>query len=111
MLGALSESRAPIKAVELQKQSQATLVKLAEGVATSGIEIEAEHITKQSFYIEVRFDNGSSAKVYLGRRNSVPVNMRAPSLRSSLSHYGNRASVEIVISPIKGARIKRVAVF
>lgn len=111
LLGALSESRAPIKAAELQKQSQATLVKLAEGVATSGIELEAEDIAKQSFNLEVRFDNGSTAKVYLGRRNSVPVNMRSSSLRSSLSHYGTRAPVEIVISPIKGARIKHVAVF
>ncbi len=111
LLGALSESRAPNKAAELQTQSQATLVKLAEGVATSGLEIEAEDIAKQSFNLEVRFDNGSTAKVYLGRRNSVPVDMRASSLRSSLSHYGNRTPVEILISPIKGSRIKHVAVF
>ena len=111
LLGAISESRAPIKAAELQKQPQATLVKLAEGTATSGIEIEAEDIAKQSFNLEVRFDNGSTAKVYLGRRNSVPVNMRSSSLRSSLSHYGNRTPVEIVVTPIKGASIKDVAVF
>ncbi|WP_412550273.1 hypothetical protein [Shimia sp. MIT910701] len=111
LLGALSENRAPIKAAELQRQPQATLVKLAEGVTTSGIEIEAEDIAKQSFNLEVRFDNGSTAKVYLGRRNSVPVDMRASSLRSSLSHFGDRTPVEILISPIKGSRIKHVAVF
>ncbi|MGR3634755.1 MAG: alginate O-acetyltransferase AlgX-related protein [Shimia sp.] len=111
LLGALSESRTAIKAAYLQKKPQATLVKFAEGVATSGIEIEAEDIAKQSFTLEVRFDNGSTAKVYLGRRNSVPLDMRSSSLRSSLSHFGNRAPVEIVISPIKGARIKHVAVF
>ncbi|SMP11724.1 alginate O-acetyltransferase AlgX-related protein [Shimia sagamensis] len=111
LLGALSESRAPIKAADLQQQPQTTLVKLAEGVATSGIEIEAEDIAKQSFNLEVRFDNGSTAKVYLGRRNSVPVDVRSARLRSSLSHFGNRAPVEIVISPIKGARVKNVAVF
>lgn len=111
LLGALSESLSPIKATELQTQPQETVVKLVEGVATSGIEIEAEDIAKQNFNLEVRFDNGSTAKVYLGRRNSVPVDLRSPSLRSSLSHYGNRSPVEIVISPIKGARIKHVAVF
>lgn len=111
LLGSLSESRTPIEASELQEQPQATLVKLAEGVATSGIEIEAEDIAKQSFNLEVRFDNGSTAKVYLGRRNSVPVDMRSSSLRSSLSHYGNRTPVEIVISPLKGARVKHVAMF
>ena len=86
-------------------------VKLADGAATSGIEIVAEDMAKQSFNLEVRFDNGSSAKVYVGRRGSVPVDMRSPSLRSSLSHFGNRAAVEIVISPTKGARLKHVAVF
>jgi len=111
LLGALSESRAPIKAAELQMQPQTTLVKLAEGTAALGIEIEAEDIAKQSFDLEVRFDNGSTAKVYLGRRNSVPVNMRASSLRSSLSHYGNRTPVEIIVTPIKGASVKDVAVF
>lgn len=111
LLGALTESAAPGKAFDLQEQPKATLVKLADGAATSGIEIVAEDMAKQSFNLEVRFDNGSSAKVYVGRRGSVPVDMRSPSLRSSLSHFGNRAAVEIVISPTKGARLKHVAVF
>ncbi len=111
LLGALSESRPAITDVDLHTQAKSTVVKIADGAETSGIEIVAEDVAKQSFNLEVRFDNGSMTKVYLGRRNAVPIDMRADSLRSSLSHFGERAPVEIVISPLKGARIKHVAVF
>jgi hypothetical protein len=111
LLGALSEDRPALSEVDLLPQSKSTLVKIADGTVTSGIEIVAEDVAKQSFKLEVRFDNGSTTKVYLGRRNAVPVDMRTDSLRSSLSHFGERAPVEIVVSPLKGASIRHISVF
>lgn len=111
LLGALSVNSAPVTSVGLQHLPDATVMKLKADGATSGIEIMTEDLANQSFNLEVRFDNGSTTKVYIGRRKSVPVEMRSINLRSSLSHFGNRTPVEIVISPLKGARIKQVVVF
>ena len=61
--------------------------------------------------MEVHFDNGSKSKISLNRRSAVPASIRHVSVFSSLSFFGNRNPVEIVIRPEKGAVISSVTVF
>lgn len=67
------------------------------------IEIVSGDLSKQSFRLEAYFDNGSTSKMRLGRRNSVPSDIRAKSLYCSLGFFGERIPVEIVISPEQGS--------
>lgn len=111
LLGALQR---PIPSHMFYEQVQGaspTTIKLDVGADVAGIEIVPEDLEKQAFDMEVRFDNGSKSKVYLGRRAAVPVDMRSPRLFSSFAFFGKRKPTEIVISPLKGARIAKVGVF
>lgn len=111
LLGALSQSDTADSSVDVHHQPETTLIKLETNVPTSGIEIVTEDLENQNFNLEVRFENGSTSKIYLGRRKSVPADMRSHRLISNLSFFGDRAPIEIKISPLKGARIKHVSVF
>jgi len=111
LLGMLRSGSNVSKATVLENSSATSLVQLDDGASIAGIEIVPAELAKQSFSLEVRFDNGSKSKIYLGRRASVPVQMRSPSLFSDLSFIGNRKPIEISITPLKGASIDYVAVF
>ncbi|MDA5557657.1 alginate O-acetyltransferase AlgX-related protein [Shimia sp. MMG029] len=111
LLGALRRDEVDEKPAQVMIGASSTTVRPAEGVSVSGIEVVAEDIGKQSFNMEVRFDNGSKSKVYLGRRSAVPVGMRASKLLSNFSFFGDRQPVEIVVTPAKGARIAQISVY
>ncbi|MFY0619665.1 alginate O-acetyltransferase AlgX-related protein [Shimia sp.] len=111
LLGALQLGNASRKSVQENQGEAAITLKAESGITMSGIEIVSADNTKQSFKVEVRFDNGSTSKVFIGRRNAVPADMRSSRLLSSFSHFGNRTPTEVVVSSGKGARIVHVALF
>ncbi len=111
LLGTLRKSSSPSKMTEVERKGEKTLVRLANGAGIEGVEIRSEELSLQSFNLEVRFDNGSTSKVYLGRRKSVPVDMRTDTLASSFLHFGNATPVEILVTPVRGAGIRHISLF
>ncbi|TCL08831.1 acetyltransferase AlgX (SGNH hydrolase-like protein) [Shimia isoporae] len=111
LLGALRKESETLNSVEISMESGSSLVRSLDGSPIAGIEIATSDLSKQSFNLEIRFDNGSTSKVYLGRRNSVPVQLRSKSLSSNLSFFGDRKPLEILVSPLNGADMADVGVY
>ena len=111
LLGALQRDVAPVEVAHVEQSAQSVSIKVDANASLSGIEITSGDLSNQSFRLQVRFDNGSTSKLSLSRRSSVPAEMRTASLYSSLKVFGHRTPVEIVISAGKGATIAGVGVF
>ena len=76
-----------------------------------GLEIQAHDSSKQTFRLEVAFDNGSTTKINLNRRAAVPADLRSDSLFVSFAHFGDRTPTHIKIEGRKDATASAVSLF
>lgn len=112
LLGALRLGDQPEAVqVDTDLSGAKTVVDLTNERGATGLEIRARDASKQTFRLEVAFDNGSTTTINLNRRAAVPADLRSDSLFVSFAHFGDRTPTQIAIEGRKDATAAAINLF